>query len=135
MHKSNHVTSGQQQRAKDGGLDMKQRGSGSGDGSDKVSDKGNSQPVLAHSGCDAYQSSIANHLSASGQCADSYRDDCFSVLSRGRSRRHLEVLESMYIHTMQPVLCKQKQNVAPLHLFKSHLCANPSSPPTFRPTS
>ena len=32
-----------------------------------------------------------------------YGDDCFSVLSRVRSHKHLEVLESVYIHVQRPV--------------------------------
>ena len=36
-----------------------------------------------------YQSAIARHLSLSSECAKACCDDCFSVLSRARSRRHL----------------------------------------------
>ena len=36
-------------------------------------------------------------------------------------RRHLEVLESVYIHVQRPKLCVQKETVKPLLLFKSHL--------------
>ena len=55
------------------------------------------------------------------ECAKAYCDDCFSVLSRARSCRHLEVLESVYIHVQRPSLCVQKETVKPLLLFKSHL--------------
>ena len=41
-----------------------------------------------------HQSAIARHLSLNKECAKAYCDDCFSVLSRARSRRHPEVLES-----------------------------------------
>ena len=68
-----------------------------------------------------YQSAIAQHLYANSDCSDVYSDDCFVVLSRGRSRHHLQVLESVYIHTQRPNLCKQKQNVAALLLFKSSI--------------
>ena len=67
------------------------------------------------------QSSIAKHLSMNIECAKAYYDDCFSVLSRARSCRHLEVLESVYIHVQRPNLCVQKETVKPLLLFKSHL--------------
>ena len=68
-----------------------------------------------------YSSSIAKHLSENVDCVKVYSDACFEVLTRGRSRRHLEVLESVYIHTQQPNLCTQKKYIAPLHLFKSQL--------------
>ena len=42
----------------------------------------------------------------------------FTVLSRAISRKHLEVLESVYIHVQRPVLCVQKQFVTPLHLLR-----------------
>ena len=68
-----------------------------------------------------YQSAIAQHLYVKSDCSDVYSDDCFVGLSRGRSRRHLQVLQSIYIHTQRPNLCKQKQNVAALLLFKSSI--------------
>ena len=67
-----------------------------------------------------YQSAIARHLSLNSECAK-YCDDCFSVLSCTRSLRHLEVLESVYIHVHRPDLCVQKETVKPLLSFKSHL--------------
>ena len=79
-------------------------------------------------GCDntdsetkTYQSSIAKHLSMNIECAKAYCDDWFSVLSRARSYRHLEVLESVYIYVQRPNLCVQNKTVKPLLLFKSHL--------------
>ena len=68
-----------------------------------------------------YQSSIASHLALDLACRSSYSDSCFGVLSRGRSLRHLKVLESVYIHVQCPNLCVQKQNVAPLKLYKMSL--------------
>ena len=61
-------------------------------------------------GCDntdsatkTYQSAIGKHLSMNIGYAKAYFDDYFSVLSRARSHRHLEVLESAYIHVQRPV--------------------------------
>ena len=45
------------------------------------------------------QSIIARHLSLNSKCAKADFDDYFSVLSCARSRRHLEVLESVYVLT------------------------------------
>ena len=68
-----------------------------------------------------YQSANAKGLSLNAECAILYSGDCFSALSRARSRKHLEVLEFVFIHVHCPDLCVQKQVVTPLHLFKSHL--------------
>ena len=40
-----------------------------------------------------YQFAIARRLSLNNGCAKAYCDDCFSVVSCARPRRHLEVLE------------------------------------------
>ena len=56
-----------------------------------------------------YQSAFAKHLSLNVECAKLYGDDFFSVLSRAKSRKHLEVLGSAYIHVQRPDLCVQKQ--------------------------
>ena len=54
-------------------------------------------------------------------------DDCFSVFSRARFRRHLEILESVYIHVQCPDLFVQKETVKSLLYFKSNLLAAPVS--------
>ena len=68
----------------------------------------------AHADCsdvssDKYESSIASHLFEHPDCCAVYSDDCFSIVSRVRSARLLNVLEAVYIHTRKPNLCKQKQ--------------------------
>ena len=68
----------------------------------------------AHADCsgvssDKYESSIASHLFEHPDCRAVYSDDCFSIVSRVRSARLLNVLEAVYIHTKKPNLCKQKQ--------------------------
>ena len=68
-----------------------------------------------------YQSSIANHLAENPECRLKYSDSCFVPLSRGRSNRHLKMLESVYIHIHKPNLCVQKNNVAKLRLFTCSL--------------
>ena len=42
----------------------------------------------------------------------------FSVICRARFFKQLQVLEAVYIRTRDPVLCKQKENVVALTLFK-----------------
>ena len=56
-----------------------------------------------------YKYAIARHLSLNSECAKAYCDECFSVLSCARSRRYLEVLESVYVHEQRPDLCVQKK--------------------------
>ena len=62
-------------------------------------------------------SSIKRHLSGSANCRELYSDDVFSVLTRGRSKLHLAVLEALYIRKLDPELCVQKENVLSLQLF------------------
>ena len=66
---------------------------------------------------DSVTSSVAKHLISNVDCRRSYSDDCFSVLSRARSFSHLKVLEAVYISSLCPVLCVQKEYVTPLCLF------------------
>ena len=66
---------------------------------------------------EGYQSAIACHLAANEQCRRHYTDSDFSILARARTKRHLHVLESMFIHILQPALCKQKSFVMDLKLF------------------
>ena len=42
----------------------------------------------------------------------------FRIIGQGRSSFHLSVLESVYIKTQNPVLCKQKDFIFSLGIFK-----------------
>ena len=42
----------------------------------------------------------------------------FSVLTRARTKNHLNVLEAVYISVLNPVICKQKSFVTSLALFQ-----------------
>ena len=64
-----------------------------------------------------YQSAIARHLIERECCRSAYDDTSFRVLSNGRRKRHLEVLEAVYIRTHSPALCMQKQQLVPLKLL------------------
>ena len=66
-----------------------------------------------------YQSAIARHLVENEPCRAMYDDRAFNVLCRGRNKRHLEILEAVFIHTYSPELCMQKQQLEPLTLFPS----------------
>ena len=75
-------------------------------------------PVVAASDVDveSLQSSIAKHFALKSSCQNVCDDSSFSILSRGRSKYHLEVLEALYISKYQPDLCVQK-NLLALNLF------------------
>ena len=59
----------------------------------------------------ACDSAIGNHLLKNELCADNYNDNQFYILSKARSDFHLAVLESIFITTRKPILCRQKEFV------------------------
>ena len=63
-------------------------------------------------------SAIGQHLLENDQCAANYNDDQFSILDTARSLFHLSLLEVSYITVRRPNLCKQKEFVYTLKLFK-----------------
>ena len=62
-------------------------------------------------------SAIAKHLLNNSDCANNYRDGNFSIICMARIEYHLNVLESLFIKTLKPNLCKQ-QFVYKLNLYK-----------------
>ena len=64
------------------------------------------------------ESAIGQHIIANPECAKTYTDDNFRIIGQARSSFHLSVLESVYIKTQNPVLCRQKEFVFSLGLFK-----------------
>ena len=63
-------------------------------------------------------SAIGQHLITNPECAKTYIDDNFRIIGQARSSFHLGVLESVYIKTQNAVLCKQKEFIFTLGLFK-----------------
>ena len=63
-------------------------------------------------------SAIGQHLIKNPECAKTYSDDNFRIIGQARSSFHLSVLESVYIKTQNPVLCKQKEFIFSLGLFQ-----------------
>ena len=55
-------------------------------------------------------SAIGQHLLTNPECAKTYTDDNFRIIGQARSSFHLGVLESVYIKTQNPVVCKQKSS-------------------------
>ena len=62
--------------------------------------------------------SIRQHLLENAQCAANYNEDQFSILDTARNGFHLSVLEASYMRERRPILCKQKEFVYTLNLFK-----------------
>ena len=54
-----------------------------------------------------YESSVAKHLAANPICRAAYSDTDFSLIARGRSLSHLQVLEALFIRKVSPSLCIQ----------------------------
>ena len=64
------------------------------------------------------ESAIGQHLITNPECAKAYIDDNLRIIGQARSSFHLSVLESVYIKTQNPVLCRQKEFAFSLGLFK-----------------
>jgi hypothetical protein len=61
---------------------------------------------------------IGQHLINNPSCAQKYSENLFSFVARGRNDLLLKILESLFIQTSQPVLCKQKEYLYKTKLFK-----------------
>ena len=59
---------------------------------------------------------------------NTYRDDNFRIIGQARVSFHLSDLESVYVMTQNPVLCRQKEFVFSLGLFKQQLQIVPNWP-------
>ena len=57
------------------------------------------------------ESAVGEHLITNPELAKTYTDDNFRIIGQARSSFHLSVLESVYIKTQNPVLCRQKEFV------------------------
>lgn len=64
------------------------------------------------------ESAIGQHLLDNDHCAANYNEDQFTILDTARSLFHLSVLEACYITVRRPNLCRQKEFVYTLNLFK-----------------
>ena len=63
-------------------------------------------------------SAIGQHLLDNDRCALNYDDKRFSILAAARNSFHLNLSEATYIKTRRPVLCRQKEFVYTLKLFR-----------------
>ena len=63
------------------------------------------------------RSSIADHMINSRECVADFNVDWFSILSRSHSLYHLKVLETLYVQSLQPSHCKQRDCLLGLNLI------------------
>ena len=63
-------------------------------------------------------SAIGQHLLESNQCTRNYSDSQFKILTTARSQFHLSLLEAVYISRKKTDLCRLKQFVFTLQLFR-----------------
>ena len=63
-------------------------------------------------------SAIGQYLLESNQCARNYSDSRFKILTTARFQFHLRLLEAVYISRKKTDLCRQKQFVFTLQLFR-----------------
>ena len=61
---------------------------------------------------------IGQHFIPNPGCDKTNTDDNFWIIGQARSSFHLSVLASAYSKTQNPVLCRQKEFVFSLGLFK-----------------
>ena len=61
---------------------------------------------------ETYESAIGQHLLDNPDCEKLYNDDMFQMIGRARSSFHLDlaVLESIYILTKKPPLCRRNHS-------------------------
>ena len=55
-------------------------------------------------------SSVTKHLKGNPECIPLEPERCFTVvLARARNKSHLDVLEAVFIRTLSPDMCQQKE--------------------------
>ena len=64
------------------------------------------------------ESALGQHLFENDQCALNYDNKRFSILATARSSLYLNLLEAAYIKIRRPVLCREKEFVYALKLFR-----------------
>ena len=62
-------------------------------------------------------SAILAHIRNKPACVPTNVQERFRILARARSSYHLDILEAMYIRSLEPSLCAQKEFVKSLTLF------------------
>ena len=54
-------------------------------------------------------SAVTKHLKVNPECIPLEPERCFTVLAQARNKSHLDVLEAVFIRTLSPDMCQQKE--------------------------
>ena len=63
-------------------------------------------------------SAIGQHLKSNIECGKRFSPESFEIVTFGRTKTHLSILESLFISGRRPILCRQKDFVYTRQLFK-----------------
>ena len=74
-------------------------------------------PNIATRKSNQADSAILAHIRNKPACVPTNAQERFRILARARSSYHLDILEAMYIRSLEPSLCAQKEFVKSLTLF------------------
>ena len=74
-------------------------------------------PNIATRKSNQADSAILAHIRNMPACVPTNAQERFRILARARSSYHLDILEAMYIRSLEPSLCAQKEFVKSLTLF------------------
>ena len=82
----------------------------------------NTMAVRKNSGKTLWRVPMASacHQMANTECCASYNNSPFTVFFHCCSKRNLDVLEAIYVHVLEPVLCKHNSFVATPTCSKTH---------------
>ena len=64
------------------------------------------------------ESPIGQHPFGNPMCAQNYSDKKFTILSFGHSSFYLSALEAVYMKSRKPNLCRQKEFIYNLKIFR-----------------
>ena len=69
------------------------------------------------------ESAIGQHLNTNPECDKTYADNNFRIIGQARSSFNFGVLESVYIETHNPVMCRQEVRffIRTLHVKNGYL--------------
>ena len=65
---------------------------------------------------DRCDSAITKHLKENPSCLPEKPAERFKILTQARTQMHLDVLEAIFIKSLTPGLCQQKDFTSTLHL-------------------
>ena len=74
----------------------------------------------------ACELAIGQYHTTNPECTKAYTDHNFQIVGQARSSFHLSFLETVYIKTQYPVLCRQTEFIFLIGLFTSKMVIGPN---------